>query len=208
MANEQAIAVRQAADAGTGGALTVRDVANRVNIVHEVMQKVMQDGTHYGTVPGCGNKKVLLKPGADKLAMTFQLVPTYVITRTDLPNGHREYDVTCTMSTAAGIVVAQGVGSASTMERKYRYVKDSTGKPRERDDIADVYNTVLKIAKKRSHVDATITATGCADLFTQDLIETDEDPAPARAPVAMPTPRAAETTPPPADDQPIRAAPN
>ncbi len=41
----------------------------------------------------------------------------------------------------------------------------------ENPDIADVYNTVLKIAKKRAVVDATITATAASDIFTQDLEE-------------------------------------
>lgn len=39
----------------------------------------------------------------------------------------------------------------------------------ENPDIADVYNTVLKMAKKRAHVDATITATAASDIFTQDV---------------------------------------
>ena len=38
-------------------------------------------------------------------------------------------------------------------------------------DIADQYNTVLKMAKKRAHVDATITATAASDIFTQDIEE-------------------------------------
>lgn len=41
----------------------------------------------------------------------------------------------------------------------------------ENPDIADTYNTVLKIAKKRAVVDATITATAASDIFTQDLEE-------------------------------------
>lgn len=40
---------------------------------------------------------------------------------------------------------------------------------KENPDIADVYNTVLKMAKKRAYVDAVITATGCSDMFTQDV---------------------------------------
>lgn len=36
-------------------------------------------------------------------------------------------------------------------------------------DIADQYNTVLKMAKKRAYVDATITATAASDFFTQDV---------------------------------------
>jgi hypothetical protein len=39
----------------------------------------------------------------------------------------------------------------------------------ENPDIADTYNTVLKMAKKRALVDATLTATAASDIFTQDL---------------------------------------
>ena len=39
----------------------------------------------------------------------------------------------------------------------------------ENPDIADCYNTVLKISKKRAYVDATIAATAASDIFTQDL---------------------------------------
>lgn len=39
----------------------------------------------------------------------------------------------------------------------------------ENPDIADQYNTVLKMAKKRAYVDATITATAASDFFTQDV---------------------------------------
>jgi hypothetical protein len=41
----------------------------------------------------------------------------------------------------------------------------------ENPDIADVWNTVLKMAKKRAYVDSVITACGASDLFTQDLEE-------------------------------------
>jgi len=39
----------------------------------------------------------------------------------------------------------------------------------ENKNIADTYNTVLKIGKKRAHVDAVLTATAASDIFTQDL---------------------------------------
>jgi hypothetical protein len=39
----------------------------------------------------------------------------------------------------------------------------------ENPDIPDQWNTVLKMAKKRAHVDATITATATSDIFTQDM---------------------------------------
>lgn len=175
-----------------GHALTLTEVTARVNLVHRVMQTVMQKGTHYGTVPGCGAKMVLLKPGADVLATTFRLVPQFRVERSDLPGGHREYDVTCSMYAHDGSLLGQGVGSASTMEKKYRWRKGENGAKIENEDIADMYNTVLKIAKKRAHIDATLTVTGAADLFTQDLIEEDGEQAEPRQPVTMPT----ETKPP------------
>lgn len=165
--------------------MSLKQVTDRVNLVHEVLKKVMKNGTHFGTVPGCGSKMVLLKPGADVLAMTFRLVPQFAVTRNDLEDGHREYDVTCSMYGPDGALLGQGVGSASTMEKKYRYRKGDGGGKIENEDIADVYNTVLKIAKKRAHIDATLTVTGAADLFTQDLI--DEEDAEQKKPVTMPT---------------------
>jgi len=41
----------------------------------------------------------------------------------------------------------------------------------ENENIADEYNTVLKMAKKRAYIDATLTVSGVSDLFTQDLDE-------------------------------------
>lgn len=53
----------------------------------------------------------------------------------------------------------------------------------EHDNPADHYNTVLKIAKKRAMVDATITATACSDIFTQDIEDlTDNEPPPQADP--------------------------
>jgi hypothetical protein len=41
----------------------------------------------------------------------------------------------------------------------------------ENPDIADTYNTVRKIAKKRAFVDAMLSATAASDIFTQDIDE-------------------------------------
>jgi len=50
-------------------------------------------------------------------------------------------------------------------------------------DIADLINTIEKIASKRALVAATLLATGCSDIFTQDLEDgqgsTEDDRAPA-----------------------------
>lgn len=61
----------------------------------------------------------------------------------------------------------------------------------ENPDIADQYNTVLKMAKKRAHVDAVLTVTAASDIFTQDV---EDMPAPKEVKtVAQPVKRT-ETT--------------
>jgi len=196
-------------------AMTPERVRKQVNLIQEVMRGVMTEGEHYGVIPGC-KKPSLFKPGAEKLSMTFRFAPAYRITKTDLGGGHREYEVVCTLTHInSGIQVAEGVGSCSTMEGKYRYrggEKEGTGQPIpkefwnlknagktlealaliggegfaagkidgrwqvcsvgekvEHDNPADFWNTVLKMAKKRAHVDAVLTATAASDIFTQDI---------------------------------------
>jgi ssDNA-binding Zn-finger/Zn-ribbon topoisomerase 1 len=197
------------------GELTVQAVIDRKRKIVEVMEAVMKDGEHYGKIPGCGPKPTLFKAGAETLAMTFGLAPTFRIQQADLPGGHREYQVSCTLThIASGAVVAEGVGCGSSMESKHRWrgggrqcpecgkaaiIKGKAefgggwvcfakkggcgakwndgddaieGQPADRienADPADVFNTVLKMAKKRAQVDATLTACGASDLLAQDL---------------------------------------
>ena len=205
------------------GELSVQGIVDRKHKILEVMRDVMTDGVHYGKIPGCGDKPALFKSGAEILATTFALRPEFAITKSDLGNGHREYEIICTLvHIPTGLAVGAGVGSCSTMESKYRWrngarvcpdcgksgallkskqkpewfcwvKKDGCGETwpldsdigrqiseqktdrAENPDIADQWNTVLKMAKKRAQVDATLTATGASDLLTQDI----EDLAPA-----------------------------
>ena len=207
----------------------------QVNLIQEVMRDVMKEGEHYGTVPGCGTKKTLLQPGAEKLAMVFRLAPTYETTKEDLGGGHREVTVRCLLaSIGTGQLVGSGVGSCSTMESKYRYrnvadyevtedpippdakekkkeyrakgfgmkkvddlwvwVRYTDSAKAENPDIADTWNTVLKIAKKRALVDAVKSTCAASDIFVQDIEDLpsgfapgdDEDDAPAKPRVQPP----------------------
>src|SRR3990167_9089042 len=74
--------------------LTALEISAGVQRIQEVMAAVMQDKVHYGTIPGCGDKPTLLKPGAEKLALTFRLRPIIDNDRdiniVERENGHRE----------------------------------------------------------------------------------------------------------------------
>lgn len=59
----------------------------------------------------------------------------------------------------------------STMKVDGNWMICEQGEKVEHDNPADHYNTVLKMAKKRAHVDAVLTATAASDCFVQDLEE-------------------------------------
>ena len=197
--------------------LSVDAIKGQVNLIQTVMREVMQEGHHYGVIPGT-EKPTLLKPGAEKLGLTFRLAPEFIEQVIDMGIDHREYRYKCSLRhIVTGVVVGEGVGSCSTKETKYRWrqqkqkcpacgmetiikgkeeygggwlcwkkqggcgakfteddkaiTEQSVGRI-ENPDIADVYNTVQKMGKKRAHVDAMLTATAASDIFTQDLEET------------------------------------
>jgi len=63
----------------------------------------------------------------------------------------------------------KGLGAKKTDDGGWVWVKFNKGGKVDNPDIADVYNTVLKMAKKRAHVDAVLTTTAASDIFSQDL---------------------------------------
>nr|DAT64589.1 MAG TPA: PROTEIN/RNA Complex, RIBOSOME-INHIBITOR complex.2A [Caudoviricetes sp.] len=129
----QAVEIYQGGNAVAmqGTALTAENLKQQVAIVQQAMRAVMKKGLHYGVIKGCGDKPVLLKPGAEVLALTFQFAPKYDVQVTDLGNGHREYSVTCELThRPTGAYVGQGIGSASTRESKYLYRKAEQKCPR------------------------------------------------------------------------------
>lgn len=149
------------------------EVRAQVNQLQYLMQQVLMENEHYGVVPGTRGKPTLFQSGAEKIAFMFKLVPRYTVTRTELGGGHREVEVTCTLyHRGSDVVEGEGVGSCSTLESKYRYRNKWVNGSKQREenpDIADTYNTVLKMAKKRALVDAVKSTTAASDIFTQDV---------------------------------------
>lgn len=107
---------------------SVDEVGSQVQQIQLLMRKHMQKDTHFGVVPGCGDKPTLLKAGAEKLCFMFRLAPSVETEVIDMDKGHREYRVKCTLThIATGNMVAQGMGSCTTLEGKYRYRAENTG---------------------------------------------------------------------------------
>jgi len=103
----------------------IENTLAQVAAVREIQKRMLVDKSDYGTIPGCGDKPTLLKPGAEKLLAHFQLsVGNIDIEKDELDGGHVEYRVILAIiDRGQREVVGMGVGSCSTMESKYRYRK-------------------------------------------------------------------------------------
>ena len=214
----------------------VDDVVAQVTKIQRVMEATMKAGEHYGVIPGT-EKPTLLKPGAEKLCLTFRLDPQYEVTST-MDGGHLTVLSRCTLyHIPTGMRLGSGMGSCSTKETKYAYrqakrvcpacgldaiIKGKveygggwlchkkqggcgakygdtdvaiTGQPVGRvvnPDLPDQYNTVLKMANKRSLVASVLNVTAASDIFTQDLEDYDLPGAKGVVPSVEPV----QTTPP------------
>ena len=140
----------------------VAAVVNKVSRIKAIMVRDVD----YGVIRGCGTKPVLLKSGAEKLLIAFNIYAKVDnIDIIDLEGLNREYRVMVSLISRKDILsIGYGIGSACTLERKFK-----------RDNPPDIWNTVLKMAKKRALVDAVLTSLGASMLFTQDLIETERE---------------------------------
>lgn len=89
-----------------------------------IVAQVLKQGPDYNTIPGCGTKPTLLKPGAEKVADSLNLYPDYesVVTVEDWERPLFHYRYRCMLRTrGAGEVVATGIGSCNSKENKYRW---------------------------------------------------------------------------------------
>lgn len=111
--------------------ISVDALVARVDKVREVSRRVMQEGVHFGNIPGTAkDRKALLKPGAEMLCMTFQLAPTF--SPDERREGeHLEVVMTCTLThIPTGTVLGNGIGSCSTRESKYAWRKGERACPK------------------------------------------------------------------------------
>ena len=137
----------------------VEPVAVSQGDIETVIGKNLKAGRDYDRLPNTA-KPTLFKSGAEILAGVFNFKTTAkVINRVE--NYDKQfvlYEVCVTVFDKDGNVVAEGLGSCNSRER--RYLKT---------DFATNLNTILKMAKKRAYVDAILTATHASKVFTQDI---------------------------------------
>ena len=184
-------------------AARLNEMKLKLSMVQNFMKEVMDEGFDYGIIPGT-DKPCLFKPGAEKMLAVYgfsSIVKEKKETR-DLKTGYYLAEITMQIiHRGTGAIIAEGVGECSSFESKYRYrwmfenelpkgtdktglvIKEWESKDKtktyakyrmENSDLIDQWNTVLKMAKKRALVDATLTATGTSGIFNQTVDEMDE----------------------------------
>lgn len=195
--DETSIALAPTTDASTvidRGTLTTAEVIERTRKIREVMEAVMKPNVHYGVIPGT-SKPTMYQPGADVLAVTFRIAPTIAHVEDLCAHDEVRYRVLVRgVHQVTDEMLAEGTGSCSSNEEKYRWRKpvcdaewEETDSDRRRNKWAkgqggkayqtkqirtspvDVENTVLKMAVKRAKIAMILNATAASDVFSQDL---------------------------------------
>jgi len=168
------------------------------SVLRAILSSAMKEGVDYDTLPGA-TKPTLLKPGAEVLALAFDLVPDSQIVKSVERTLDRDavpyfqYDAVCKLYNSKGEFVGNGVGTCNSAEtyysRKWVFEEDlpkSIKSPEElqtreeggrkqyrvpvsREEVFGVANAVMKKAKKRAFVDAILTVTSTSGLFSQDF---------------------------------------
>ena len=99
--------------------LTKADVVAQKRLIQEVMDAVMKEGTHYGTIPGC-KQPSLYKAGSEAILTTFRIAVEPCIEDLSGDDYYR-YRVILRGVIPSGEIVGAGVGECSTDEEKYRW---------------------------------------------------------------------------------------
>ena len=196
---------------------SVEQVIHHVELVREILERVLIPGEHYGKIPGAGDKVTLYKAGAEKLLFTFRIAADLEVEDLSTPQMIR-YRVKARAISLGGHFLGSGIGECSTAEEKYawrsiravpeydtavpqdRRIKYTTNQKnmvietkQVRTNPWDYSNTVLKMAKKRAIIDMCLTVLAASDIFAQDMEDAAEAPAPPQSadqgapPAAPPT---------------------
>lgn len=173
-----------------------RDI-QAINQFQKIVHENLISGQDYGVIPGTGNKPTLLKPGAEKIAKLLGLADQYDILdrQEDWSKPFFRYLIKCRLVGLNGVVISEGLGECNSYESKYRYrwvserdLPSGADKAKlvsqerrsktgghwkvyrlENEDVFSQVNTILKMAKKRALVDASLSAGRLSDVFTQDI---------------------------------------
>jgi hypothetical protein len=187
----------------------VKEVLEVQEEVRAMVAGALQEGRDYGVIPGTekkdknGNdisKRVLLKPGAERLNAAFALVPAFNVAEKEVDHdrqtvhvkrekvwrnahkGDKKFEWGAPVETEAFGLYRYVIECVLTHRDSETVVAKALGscstlESKYADRPRDLENTVIKMASKRALVAATLLALGLSDQFTQDIDEAGDAPA-------------------------------
>ena len=143
----------------------IEELKDQYRLFRKLQKDVLEVDVDYGWPSGKrSGKPSLYKSGAEKLTRLFQLVTDFQIVKMIEEDDFIEYIFKCTLKTPDGLVVGEGYGACNSREKKHWNSNPWANQ-----------NTILKMAKKRAHVDATLTGLGASNVFTQDIEDYEQE---------------------------------
>ena len=134
--------------------------------INECIDQIFVEGVHYGSVPGV-KKKFIFKAGCEVILSMMGLVArTEVIDKIeDYTNGVFSYTCKTWLIDNAGSVRAEGYGVCNSKENKYLKMNPY-----------NIQNVLIKLSRKRSICDATLSVASLSNKFSQDedLVEPEQ----------------------------------
>lgn len=179
----------------------VKETIEKVRQLQKTLQGILTEKHDYGKIPGCGDKPTLLKPGAEKILMALGITSTYDLvehTEDFKDKGFFAYTVKCILYKGDS-KITEGLGHANSKEKKWavewvneKNIPEGSDKDlMQKKKLTGVYgdyfvyqvdadanskaNTILKMAKKRSQIDAVLTVASLSEIFTQDFDDLDNE---------------------------------
>ena len=179
--------------------MSVGAVVDQVRRMQEIMKEVMIKDVHYGIIPGTPKPTLYKAGAEKILMTFQLSVGEPMIEDLSDDDHVRYRIIAPIVNRHTGVIMGHGVGEASSEEEKYQWRKpvcdeefDETDMDRRREvwkkfwnkqqrkyetkkikqvrtNPPDQANTILKMSKKRSLTDATLTVTAASDIFDQDL---------------------------------------
>lgn len=156
----------------------IRELKEQYDLFRRLQKEVLEEGIDYGFPArqrDPSQKPSLYKSGAEKLTRLFGLIPEFELLKAIEEENFVYYMFKCTLKTRSEVVIGEGYGSCNSREKE--------GWSKEPLKFA---NNILKIAKKRAHVDAVLTGLGASNVFTQDLEDMEDVPNQNRYPRSVP----------------------
>jgi hypothetical protein len=139
----------------------IKEIKHQYDLFRKLQKEVLEENVDYGfpiKQHSESQKPSLYKSGAEKLVRLFNLTPEFEIIKEIENESFIMYKFVCRLKAQDGKIIGVGYGACNSKEK------------RGWDQNPWVFqNSILKIAKKRSLVDAVLTGLGASNVFTQDL---------------------------------------